>query len=219
MAAASALPSSPTCLSPPSGCLRSHQASVDGEGSEWPGDAGDPVRLDGGSPAISGLAQLPSARPWCPAEAPAPCAPLALPAFTLCPSTAPPTIFHLFYSPLSPFLASFQSVCPPSLCAPLPCIFLPPHPTPPSAPPSASLSPFGSFFLAFSPVCVSVCLSVPGPGLPWLPPPLPAGLSPSLPRRASSVSLSPCLSLPPAFREGSRDLRAADRASCGCGRP
>lgn len=161
-AASSALPSSPTRLSPPSGCLQSHQASVDGEGSEWPGDTGDPVRLDGGSPILSGLAQLPSARPWCPAEAPAPCAPLALPAFTLCPPTAPPTIFHLFYSPLSLFLASFQSVSahPPSV-RPSPVSSCPPTPhlRRPLPRPLCLLLVL-SFWLSPRSMCLSVCLSL-----------------------------------------------------------
>lgn len=188
------LPSSSTRLCLPSGCLWIHQASVEGEGPEWPGKAGDPVRL-GRRPCqsvvwTSCLVPGPGSR----LRPPALCAPLRLPC---------PRALSLHCSPS--FLSSVllfslpRSLLPSILCLPtlLLCppsrvsIFLPPSPHL-CRPLPWPLSPFLSLFLAFS----RVCLSVPGLCLPSLPPSLPAGLSPSLPCPASSVSLSPCLSLP-----------------------
>lgn len=149
----------------------------------------------------------PGSQPSRPHPAPALCAPLHPPA------PPPPACFG---SPLLPQLSLFRSalfspssllpsVCVrlPFLCAPFPSLYLP-------APPPASL--FLSFLISGCLLGLSVCLS-PGCACP-----------PCRPVPVSSLPGLVCLPValpvsPPAFREGSHDLRAADRASCGCGRP
>lgn len=146
------------------------------------------------TPPVSSLDQLPSAWPWLPAEAPALCAPLHLPCLPALSLHCSPNFLSsvLFFPPVPCFLP--VCVCLPFLCTPLPKPLSSCPLSHTSVGPSLSLSLpfFPSFWLSPG----SVCLSIPRLCLPSLPPSLLAGLSPSLPCPASSVSLSPCLSLP-----------------------
>ena len=94
------------------------------------------------------------------------------------------------------------------------CLISSPHH--PASPPLPFLSS-----RSLSACCVCLSLAA-GPSM--VPSPT-ASLAPRRPVRVVSSSPSlVCLPVTlsvsrPVFREGSRDLRAADRASCGCGRP